>query len=82
MHVHNRCHRHPETLVGLTVLFSDGLDKSISNKGVSRIGYIVDWCVNHGLQSIQFVSRPVEEEKEPKKIPVRLISVCSTSGVC
>ena len=28
------------------------------------IGYGADWCVNHSLQSNQFVGKPVEEGEE------------------
>ena len=48
-------------MVSGRVLFSDGCSKSV---GSSTIGYEADWRVNHGLQSNQFVSGPVEEEEE------------------
>ena len=39
--------------------------ESICSEGSSLIGYRVDWCIDHRLQSNQFVGSPVEhEEKE------------------
>ena len=37
--------------------------RCICSKGSSSIGYRVDWCKNHRLQSNQFVGRPDEEEE-------------------
>ena len=54
---------HPEMLVELSVLLSDGCDKSVCNKGLSTIVYEDDWYVNHSLQTNQFVGKPVEEEE-------------------
>ena len=41
----------------------DSFGDCICSKGSSSIGYRVDWCKNHRLQSNQFVGRPEGEEK-------------------
>ena len=51
--------RHPESPVELSVF-----GEFICSK---ELGYRVDWCVNHSLQSNQFVGRRVEEEEEEKE---------------
>ena len=50
---------HLETLVELSVSLFDCLAEFI---GSSSVGYRVDWCKNHRLQSNQFVGRRDEEE--------------------
>ena len=55
---------HPATLVELSVSLFDSLAKFICSKGSSSVGYRVDWCINHHLQSNQFVRRRDEEEEE------------------
>ena len=55
---------HPETPVELSVSLFDSLAEFISGKGSSSVGYRVDWCINHHLQSNQFVGRRDEEEEE------------------
>ena len=77
---------HPETPVELSVSLFDSLAEFICSKGSSSVGYRVDWCINHHLQSNQFVGRcdEKEEEKEKEKdgeIEVRPISVYNCSGV-
>ena len=57
--------RHPETPVELSVSLFANFGECI---GSSSIGYRVDWCKNHRLQSNQFVCRPDEEEEEKKKM--------------
>ena len=53
---------HPETPVDLSVLLFDSLAEFICSKGSNSVGYRVDWCINHRLQSNQFVGRRDEEE--------------------
>ena len=55
-----------ETPVELPVSLFDSFGEFICSKGsmTSSIRYRVDWCINHRLQSNQFVGRRVEEEKE------------------
>ena len=53
---------HPETPVELSVSLFDSLAEFIYSKGSSSVGYRVDWCKNHHLQSNQFVGRRDEEE--------------------
>ena len=76
---HKMVLRHPETPVELSVSLFDSFGKFICSKGSSSIGYRVDWCKNHRLQSNQFVGRPVEEEEKEKEKKmekmVRAISV-------
>ena len=55
---------HPETPVELSVSLFDSLAEFICSKGSSSVGYRVDWCKNHRLQSNQFVGRRDEEEEE------------------
>ena len=55
---------HPETPVELPVSLFDSLAEFICSKGSSSVGYRVDWCKNHRLQSNQFVGRRDEEEEE------------------
>ena len=52
---------HPETPVELSVSLFDGLAEFICSKESSSVGYRVDWCKNHRLQSNQFVGRRDEE---------------------
>ena len=54
---------HPETPVELSVSLFDSLAEFICSKGSSSVGYRVDWCKNHRLQSSQFVGRRDEEEE-------------------
>ena len=65
-HVHKMALIHPETPVELSVSLFDS-QKFICSKGSSSIGYRVDWCKNHRLQSNQFVGRRDEEEEEEKE---------------
>ena len=67
-----------ETPVELSVSLFDSLAEFICSKGSSSVGYRVDWCINHRLQSNQFVGRRDEEEEEGE---VRPISVYNCSGV-
>ena len=55
---------HPETPVELSVSLFDRLAEFICSKGSNYVGYKVDWCINHRLQSNQFVGRRDEEEEE------------------
>ena len=48
----------------LLVSLFDSLAEFICSKGSSSVGYRVDWCKNHHLQSNQFVGRRDEEEKD------------------
>ena len=48
-------------LVEIAALPSDRYDESLHNKGANMI---VDLCVNHSLQSSEFVDRHEEEEEE------------------
>ena len=54
---------HPETPVELSVSLFDSLAEFICSKGSSSVGYRVDWCINHRLQSNQFIGRCEEEEE-------------------
>ena len=65
-HMYKMQLRHPETPVELSVSLFDCFGKCICSKGSSSIGYRVDWCKNHRLQSNQFIGRPAEEEEEEK----------------
>ena len=55
---------HPETPVELSVSLFDSLSEFI---GSSSVGYRVNWCKNHRLQSNQFVGRRDEEEEKEKE---------------
>ena len=72
--------RHPETPVELSVSLFDSLGEFICGKGSSSIGYRVDWCINHRLQSNQFVGRP-DEEKEKDGENDRFPCILATLGV-
>ena len=61
-HAPNARLRLPETPVQLPVSLFDSFGEFICSKGSSSIRYRVDWCINHRLQSNQFVGRRVEEE--------------------
>ena len=50
----------------LSSLF-DSLTEFICSKGSSSVGYRVDWCKNHRLQSNQFGDRRDEKEEEEKE---------------
>ena len=50
----------------LSSLF-DSLAEFICSKGSSSVDYRVDWCINHHLQSNQFVGRRDEEEEEKRR---------------
>ena len=70
---------HPEKPV---VSLFDSLAEFISSKGSSSVGYRVDWCKNHRLQSNQFAGIGVmKKKKKMEKIEVRPISVYNCSGV-
>ena len=79
---------HPEMPVELSVSLFDSLAEFICSKGSSSVGYRVDWCKNHRLQSNQFVGRRDKEEEEEEEnekdgenLEVRPISVYNCSGV-
>ena len=55
-----------ETPVELPVSLFDSFGEFICSKGSSSIRYRVDWCINHRLQSNQFVGWHVEEEEKEK----------------
>ena len=55
---------HPETPVELSVSL---LAEFICSKGSSSVGYRVDWCINHRLQSNQFVGRHDDDEEEEEE---------------
>ena len=54
----------PSMPVELSVSLFDSLGEFICSKGSSSIRYRVVWCINHRIQSNQFVGRRDEEEKE------------------
>ena len=53
--------------VELSVSLFDSRAEFICSKGSNSVGYRVDWCKNHRLQSNQFVGRRDEEEEEKEK---------------
>ena len=59
--------RHLEMPVELSTSLFDSIGEFICSKGSRSIGYSVNRCINHRLQSNQFVSRPDEEEERKKK---------------
>ena len=50
-----------KTPVELSVSLFDSLAEIICSKESSSVGYRVDWCINHRLESNQFVGRRDEE---------------------
>ena len=53
--------------VELSVSLFDSLAEFICSKGSFSVGYRVDWCINHRLQSNKFVGRRDEEEEEEEE---------------
>ena len=51
----------PETPADIAASPSDSYDESLYNKGSNAM---VDLCVNHPLQSSEFVNRHEEEEED------------------
>ena len=61
----------------------DSLAEFICSKGSSSIGYRVDWCINHRLQSNQFVGRRDEKEEKVRwRIGVSAPSLLPTLIIC
>ena len=67
---------HPETPVELSVSLFDS--EFICSKGSISVDYRVDWCINHRLQSNQFVGRRHEEvTSQVEKEPEDYITLCN-----
>ena len=66
---------HPETPVELSVSLFHSLAEFIRSKGSSSVGYRLDWCINHRLQSNQFVGRRDEEEEKKMEKPCITVAV-------
>ena len=67
LHTHKMATKTSGLPVELSVSLFDSFSECICSKGSSSIGYRVNWCINHCLQSNQFVGRCDEEEEEEKK---------------